>query len=108
MATIQVKVKPGARASTFECLADGTYLAQVKSPPVDGKANAELIASAPALLEANAALVQAQAVLSAPQVSALKELQRQQLAQQQVQQIVRESLSSANRPAAAPAPTPRR
>ena len=56
----------------------------------------------------DAALVQAQAVLSAPQVSALKELQRQQLAQQQVQQIVRDSLSSANRPAAAPAPTPRR
>jgi uncharacterized protein len=46
VATIQVKVKPGARASTFECLADGTYLAQVKSPPVDGKANAELIALA--------------------------------------------------------------
>ena len=56
----------------------------------------------------DAALVQAQAVLSAPQVSALKELQRQQLAQQQVQQIVRESLSSANRPPAAPAPAPRR
>jgi hypothetical protein len=56
----------------------------------------------------DAALVQAQSVLSAPQVSALKELQRQQQAQQQVQQIVRESLSSANRPPAAPAPAPRR
>ncbi len=56
----------------------------------------------------DAALVQAQSVLSTPQVSALKELQRQQQAQQQVQQIVRESLSSANRPPAAPAPAPRR
>jgi hypothetical protein len=54
----------------------------------------------------DAALVQAQSVLSAPQVSALKELQRQQQAQQQVQQIVRESLSSANRPPAAPTPAP--
>ena len=60
----------------------------------------------------DAALVQAQAVLSAPQISALKELQRQQQAQQQVQQIVRESLSSANREGStmtvSPAPAPRR
>lgn len=62
----------------------------------------------------DAALVQAQAVLSAPQLGALKELQRQQQAQQQVQQIVRESLSSVNRAASAPtaspppAPAPRR
>lgn len=56
----------------------------------------------------DAALVQAQAVLSRPQVSALQELQRQQLAQQQVQQIVRESLSSTNRASATPSPAPRR
>jgi hypothetical protein len=60
----------------------------------------------------DAALVQAQAVLSPPQVSALKDLQRQQQAQQQVQQIVRESLSSANRagstPTVSPPPAPRR
>jgi len=41
---IQVKVKPNSRASLFEAAADGTWLAQLKSPPVDGKANAELIA----------------------------------------------------------------
>ena len=41
---IQVKVKPNARASTLEQAADGTWLAQLKSPPVDGKANEELIA----------------------------------------------------------------
>ncbi len=41
---IQVKVKPGARASTLEQTPDGTWLAQLKSPPVDGKANKELIA----------------------------------------------------------------
>lgn len=40
---IQVKVKPNARASTLEQAADGTWLAQLKSPPVDGKANEELI-----------------------------------------------------------------
>lgn len=43
MPVIQVKVKPNARESAIERLADGTYLAQLKSPPVDGKANAELI-----------------------------------------------------------------
>jgi uncharacterized protein (TIGR00251 family) len=41
---IQVKVKPNARSASFEAGADGTWLAQLKSPPVDGKANAELIA----------------------------------------------------------------
>ena len=41
---IQVKVKPNARVSALAQAADGTWLAQLKSPPVDGKANAELVA----------------------------------------------------------------
>jgi uncharacterized protein (TIGR00251 family) len=41
---IQVKVKPNSRLSVFEQADDGTWLAQLKSPPVEGKANAELIA----------------------------------------------------------------
>jgi uncharacterized protein (TIGR00251 family) len=40
---IQVKVKPQARASLLQQQEDGTWTAQLKSPPVDGKANAELI-----------------------------------------------------------------
>lgn len=43
MKTLSVKVKPNARTSSLE-QADGGWLAQIKSPPVDGKANAELIA----------------------------------------------------------------
>lgn len=43
MKTLQVKVKPNARISSLE-ETDGMWLAQLKSPPVDGKANAELIA----------------------------------------------------------------
>lgn len=42
--TLQVKVKPNARTSALEQAEDGTWLAQLKSPPVDGKANAELVA----------------------------------------------------------------
>jgi uncharacterized protein len=42
--TIQIKVKPNSRASLLEQKEDGTWLAQLKSPPVDGKANEELIA----------------------------------------------------------------
>jgi uncharacterized protein (TIGR00251 family) len=42
--TIQVTVKPNARASELEELEDGTWLARLKAPPVDGKANAELVA----------------------------------------------------------------
>jgi uncharacterized protein (TIGR00251 family) len=41
---IQVKVKPNSRVSLLEQQPDGTWLAQVKSPPVEGKANEELIA----------------------------------------------------------------
>jgi uncharacterized protein len=42
--TIQVKVKPNARVSSLDEAEDGTWLAQLKSPPVDGKANEELVA----------------------------------------------------------------
>ena len=41
---IEVKVKPGARASALSQAEDGTWLARVKSPPIEGKANEELIA----------------------------------------------------------------
>lgn len=41
---IQVKVKPNSRAITFEAAPDGTWLAQLKSAPIEGKANEELIA----------------------------------------------------------------
>ena len=41
---LQVKVKPRSGLSSLEQAADGTWIAKLKSPPVDGKANAELIA----------------------------------------------------------------
>jgi hypothetical protein len=41
---LRVKVKPNARLSTLTPSDDGTWLAHLKSPPVDGKANRELIA----------------------------------------------------------------
>jgi len=40
---LQIKVKPRARSSELLQAADGTWLAKLRSPPVDGKANAELI-----------------------------------------------------------------
>ncbi len=43
MMLIQVRVKPGARDSSLTQTADGTWLAKLKAPPVDGKANEELI-----------------------------------------------------------------
>jgi uncharacterized protein (TIGR00251 family) len=41
---LQVKVKPNARVSKLEQAENGTWLAQLKAVPVDGKANEELIA----------------------------------------------------------------
>jgi uncharacterized protein (TIGR00251 family) len=40
---IQVKVKPNARVSLLEETSEGVWQAQLKSPPVDGKANRELV-----------------------------------------------------------------
>ena len=44
MPILQVKAKPGARVSALTRQNDGTWLALLKAPPVDGKANAELVA----------------------------------------------------------------
>ena len=43
MTILRVKVKPGARVSALTQSVDGTWLAKVKAPPVDGKANVALI-----------------------------------------------------------------
>jgi uncharacterized protein YggU (UPF0235/DUF167 family) len=42
MRILQIKVKPGARQSSLAEQPDGSWLASLKSPPVDGKANMEL------------------------------------------------------------------
>jgi uncharacterized protein (TIGR00251 family) len=44
MIKIRVKVKPNARESRLEQSSDDTWSARIKSPPVDGKANEELVA----------------------------------------------------------------
>ena len=41
---LQVKVKPNARASVLVAQRDGTWLAQVAAPPVEGQANEALVA----------------------------------------------------------------
>jgi uncharacterized protein (TIGR00251 family) len=40
---IQVKVKPNSKQQHISEAEDGTLIIRLKSPPVDGKANAELI-----------------------------------------------------------------
>ena len=40
---LQVKVKPRAKVSELARVADGTWVAKLKAPPVDGKANEELV-----------------------------------------------------------------
>lgn len=44
MRTLRLRVKPNARASLLTQQEDGSWLAQIAAAPVDGKANAELIA----------------------------------------------------------------
>ena len=43
MPLLMVKAKPNSRVSALTRQDDGTWLAQLKSAPVDGKANAALI-----------------------------------------------------------------
>ncbi len=40
---LRIKVKPNSKVSELEEAEDGTWIARLKSPPVDGKANQELI-----------------------------------------------------------------
>lgn len=42
---IRVKVKPNARSASFVQLSDGSWLAKVRSPATEGRANVELVAS---------------------------------------------------------------
>jgi uncharacterized protein len=42
--TLQVKAKPNAREDALVLGDDGVWIASVKAPPVDGKANEALIA----------------------------------------------------------------
>jgi len=41
---LRVRVKPSSRESALEAQPDGTWLARLKSAPVEGRANEELIA----------------------------------------------------------------
>ena len=42
--TLKVKVKPNARSSSLVQSPDGSWVARLKSLPVDGRANEELVA----------------------------------------------------------------
>jgi len=41
---LRVRVKANARSSTLMQLADGSWVARVRAPPIEGRANEELIA----------------------------------------------------------------
>ncbi len=43
MKRLEISVKPNAKASSLEEQPDGTWIARIAAPPVDGKANAALI-----------------------------------------------------------------
>lgn len=44
MTVLQVNVKPNSKTQAIEILDDGSLVIRLKSSPIDGKANAELIA----------------------------------------------------------------
>lgn len=44
MRTLRIQVKPNSREEELTPLDDGSFVARVKAPPVDGKANTAVIA----------------------------------------------------------------
>ncbi|MEO8018973.1 MAG: DUF167 domain-containing protein [Pseudomonadota bacterium] len=44
MRILRLKVKPGSRVEELVEMPDGSWRASVKAPPVDGKANAAVVA----------------------------------------------------------------
>ena len=54
---LRVKVKPRSRTSELVRESDGTWLARLKAPPVDGRANLELVALVAAHLKCPRAAV---------------------------------------------------
>lgn len=44
MTILQIKVKPNARESVLAQNSDGSWQARIKSPPIEGRANQELVA----------------------------------------------------------------
>ncbi len=71
MVRIEVKVKPNSRESTLLRQDDGIWVARLKSPPVDGKANKELIR----LIADQFKLKKAQVVIKSGASSRLKRIQ---------------------------------
>lgn len=43
METLRIKVKPNSKKQAIQIADDGVWVVHLKSPPVEGKANAELI-----------------------------------------------------------------
>jgi uncharacterized protein (TIGR00251 family) len=70
MKLLQIKVKPNARSSVLIEQEDGTWLAELKAPPVDGKANEELIR----LVAEHFGIRKAQVVIKSGQSSRLKRI----------------------------------
>lgn len=71
MRTLRIKVKPNARVSQLEIQEDGTWLARLKAPPIDGKANEALIA----LLAAHFKLRRAQVTIKSGASARMKLVQ---------------------------------
>jgi uncharacterized protein (TIGR00251 family) len=69
--TIRIRVKPNARAGELLVQPDGSFIANLKSPPVDGKANAELIA----LVAAHFCLRKSQVAIKSGAASRMKRVQ---------------------------------
>ena len=70
MRTLSLKVKPNARHARLTEQADGTWLAEVNAPPVEGKANEAVIA----LVASHFGLAKSRVTIKSGAASKLKRL----------------------------------
>ncbi|HEY9641093.1 MAG TPA: DUF167 domain-containing protein [Coleofasciculaceae cyanobacterium] len=67
MKVLRVKVKPNAKKQEIQTAADGSLVVYLKSPPVEGKANAELIKLLAVEFKVSKSSIQIKSGLSSPQ-----------------------------------------
>ncbi|NJR65660.1 MAG: DUF167 domain-containing protein [Leptolyngbyaceae cyanobacterium CRU_2_3] len=67
MKILRVKVKPNAKKQEIQTAEDGSLIVHLKSPPVNGKANAELIKLLAAEFKVSKSSIQIKSGLSSKQ-----------------------------------------
>ena len=88
MTTLRLKIKPGSKLNALHKDAHGNWLVKIKAPPVDGKANNEVIRFLSEILEVPKSSI----TLSGGFTSSYKRFHIAALSEEQIQKQLRKFL----------------